>query len=256
MENPTEPNEAIAQGPLTEIEKFVTRMWEHPLVDERMRKHRTQGTEFLEKIVDVHGLSDSRWIGIPVGSTLWVVNPESDHDFALVIPNDHPKGFMDIYYDYSHENSHNKTKKLPIDIVRIGSESDLLRIASTEKYALLFTPDEYIAGDLNLAHSLRLRIVDKMSRENKFPDDMSDWLEWYVKKWPQLGDKREGRYKAALKERAWQSNDPFGWRRVFEDNVANLKLPSFEDYASAIKQRNGALNINPRFVAKGITSEA
>jgi len=251
MESSLGLRETKTQSPLFKVEKLVTRMWEHPLVDDRMRENRKRGKILLQKVIANSDLADSKYIGIPVGSAMWVVDQDSDHDFNLVTSEENRGKYDKLLFQYGHGS---EDKKFPVDIFTARYDYDLVKTPSP---ALLFTPDEYIVGDLEFIHSLRLRIIDAIESSGEkawSPDFLAQW--WSMtKNWPQIHGKRKERFDFAVSNRSQQTNRPSKWEAAYRHRVFNFQLPSFEDYASAIKQTNGALRINPRFVTRGMSTK-
>src|SRR5260221_13438975 len=89
--------EAEQQAALQEVEKFITRIWEHPLLDEQTRQHRQHGKEVLTKFMYDYGSASSypdKYFGVPFGSTRMITEKGSDYDFDLYVTQEHQRALM------------------------------------------------------------------------------------------------------------------------------------------------------------------
>src|ERR1700733_11725361 len=62
------------------LNRFVTRIWEHPLVTDFTRQKRTEAFSAADNIAG----SERGMLLVPVGSSIWVSGEHSDVDFILL----------------------------------------------------------------------------------------------------------------------------------------------------------------------------
>ncbi len=233
-------------SPVQEVQKFVTRMWEHPLLDQKTIQHRQRGKDALATLFSANNLSDLPYVGVPVGSEIWIVDQNSDFDFIVFTPH----GYK-LYAEIGNliQSVGNNT------VVHIINAFDsVLKDGKPlwgDYISILLTPDEYVLGDAELARQLRHSLVDKLEREQK-ADALWSLATDYgnsFRSWPHSTEKRRIRFEKQLRARSERSSKPHKWQRYFQEAAIALELPPFAVYRDAIRQTNGALHLNPRYKA-------
>ncbi|MBI4973748.1 hypothetical protein HZC27_04015 [Candidatus Roizmanbacteria bacterium] len=266
MDNQSEHGEYVS-FPLEQVRKFVTRVWEHPLVDEQTRNHRELAKTRLHDVLNKFGIDPQTYITIPIGSLIWATDEKSDYDYQLVM--DSEKNVQKVMNAFSYNEE--IIKELKINIVG-GCLAMKKFINSPSEFAcLLFTPDEYIGGSVEMLKNIRLGAINKM-KEGEF--NQKDWeyevgsnFDFFFKYWDDLfldpdfpykqkkNDPRRDRSRriaSRLKQRAFQAHDPKKYRETFNKVRESLTIPDFRTYIQAINSSYGALNLLPRSVATGI----
>ena len=233
----------------TEVLNFLRRIWFHPLLDEATKKHREGFPKKFGEWCEAYGIETQQVFAVLVGSSQWVCAKGSDHDFFLY---GMPKIIDRIIHPSSFE-AEVKEARIPSKIHAIAAVS-LGSAPSTyfEVAPLLLTPDNFVAGNLNLAAELR-RVV--------LGSEKPDWLtvkfyyDKYMRGWPRLVagpksyERRFQRFNRALdnraKEVAKRTKEGVKTRYVeaFKRSLENLKLPSVEVYKEAISQTGGYLSL-------------
>lgn len=231
---------------VTAVERFVTRVWEHPLVDEATRQHRLRGRLRFNEWIKNTGVDKDNCIAFPVGSFVWITNEESDYDLILITnPAFHRWLHQDSQAAYALRGLHF------IDILKY-------RIIDMSRWShfsrLLLTPDEYVFGNTDIARKLRLSSLRDLRGYGKCLID--EMFNIHYRYWDRSNDygggKRRRRFDANLEIRARQSRCPARWKEAFLDARKQLQVPTFEQFQEALTYTGGALHINPRYAALGI----
>lgn len=273
MDNQTEIRE-YAPSPLTQVRAFVTRVWEHPLVDEETRRHREQAKTKFSDILQRFGVDPNTFITIPVGSLIWATDNKSDFDYQLVFKSmeDLDKLIALTSNQQTCDEMAQALEEEKINIVaNFPCTADYFIKSAANCANFLFTPDDYIGGNIALAKQLRQEAVEQMINQrysqsdwewvvgHRFDiffrkwDDLSLHLSWqYKSNKPDIGRERTQRIQERLERRARQTHKPSVYKVAFEKARNELKLPNFETYSQAIVSSQGELNLLPRFAATGI----
>lgn len=271
---------------VTEVEKFLTTVWQHPLLDQKTIDHRQQALTALPPFMERFSIDPSEYIGIPYGSFLWITDEASDNDYQIINFErfSGPGKFNDAEI-YARKNPENK---IHLSDMR-GIDKDDPQLFLNHSHALgylLFTPDEYLLGNVGKARELRLKVIDQLLADSSSLDlnwagqtstdtkygTMQTFFDTYFKGWAQhqfttrvglmAGDegrkrredafkKRSARLDHNLAERSAAVFDP-EYKEHFMQAFAQLTIPSFSVYAEALRQEGGALHLNPRFAAQTI----
>ena len=89
----SEPNSAFIPtteqvSPFGQVQEFVTKVWNHPLVDEKNPRTPTKCTLKARAILGYRNrIPRTDYFYIPVGSLLWNTTDESDYDYQLFFNN-------------------------------------------------------------------------------------------------------------------------------------------------------------------------
>lgn len=288
IEGMTELSPQIESSSVQAVEKFITRVWEHPLLDGKTRQHRQNALAALPPFMENHNIDASEYIGIPYGSFLWITDQESDFDFDIIKFDQlsHPDDKFTKAEIAARKNTDSKLHLF--DIKGIDEDSpDLFLNNSKLLFFLLLTPDEYLLGNIEKAHELRLKAIDQIAAEpnnvnlywdQQLPEGESAGMiqtifEAYFKGWSQhtfttrVGliagekkgrdktrasyEKRKARFEQNLAERSAQAYNP-QWSKHFLQAFQEISVPPFSVYAEALRQTGGAIHINSKFAADTI----
>lgn len=240
-----------------EVSQFITRVWEHPLVDDRLITFRQDALTLISENMKRHGIEDTEYIGIPVGSFLWAVNDESDIDVHIIQVLDEDTQTSDSRFDNS--------EVAPIDDIHFVSLEDdhVSTYPPTSHLALLLTPDDYLLGNTERAGSLRLELlnmVEKESSQYRFwdsPDSVlkSRQFDRYFRSWGMKEEKRIKRFEEKVTLRSSQTYNDDAWRKGFYRALTNIQVPVFDIYKSALLQTGGKLSLDSQFSSRGIKTE-
>lgn len=248
-------NREASVDPLVTVRKFVTRVWEHPLVTDTTRIARANGKAKVSRLMEQHGIAQDRYFALPVGNAEWIARKESDHD-TIVFTSD--------------QDAADKIRAIPsantglVDIITADSILRLPHIHENWPYNVLYIPDDYIVGNIDLARHVRRYLTDSRDSETRhrfqlyapglFRTFFRDWKanEWYENSNSLTSNKRSERFDKALEVRSQQTHVPAVWKRVFLKNLALMESPDFSTYSAAMKISNGALALSERWRAQGI----
>jgi len=249
-------------SPVEIVQKYITQMWQHPLLDETTRQHRRRGPKLLTDFAHELEIGDGEWYGIPFGSTLWITDEQSDHDYAVYAATlDADTKWKRYFSTNSKEHARKHGKPLPDTPLDILSEDDY-----RFQPHLYFTPDDYLVGNVELAQQQRLARIKAIATHkesgNYFPKPEADgqWetIRRHVAKmlnWPQTQNKEidQGRSSAV---RFRRNRDTLLEQNIGQDlsafNAMRYNVPYFSTYHAVILATKGALPLNPRFAYRGI----
>jgi hypothetical protein len=248
-------------SPLYQVREFVTRVWEHPLLDEQTRRHRYEAKGKLSNVLNDLGFTNDDFIAVPVGSLLWSVDEQSDYDYQLLFSNLETKE----RYRKLHLDTFLEQRNIQVIGNPTYANTEEKIILSDSHFAdLLLTPDEYLSGNIQLAGKLRQSILGLYSEA----DYLYYWDRVVVplfdggyRYWELSTDKviekpvkesRFTRFNIALAKRSQQSRVPSRYHGAFRYARDKLKLPSLKTYTEAMRESNGSLHIHPQFIAQGI----
>lgn len=245
------------QHALMTVRKFVTQIWNHPLVSDDLRKHRTYGKLVFEELLEIKN-KPKGFCALPIGSSVWAVDSESDHDYVSFRKN----GLEDLFQT-AELSSRNLALLNKITDYFLTSKHWI------EFIDLLFVPDDFIVGDIPFARDLRLKLVDLIKLKGSdilwptvikhFNMYYKDWINVANYRTTRVGFKTPGRtrrerYDTLLKQRATQSKANEKYRDTFERAKSRFTPPSFDNYKKAMNLSNGMLMINPTFNSTSISN--
>lgn len=253
-----------------EVGRFVTRIFEHPLVDEQTRKHRETAVNKLEKFAETYGIDKSNFFTIPVGSLIWATNKESDFEYIMIF--DSQESFaaaMSAFNAGGEDEFYQKAKEEKIHI--LGSSGFLVEdlVPHDNYFDYLFTPDEYIGGNIDLARKARLGIINYIDSkgwdEERWQRRMGVQFDVGIRNWDKndvpmafryramtLHKDRTSRINERLEKRALLTSNPEEYKLAFSKARENINVPDFKTYKDAILATNGEVHIFPKYVAQGI----
>lgn len=255
---------------LFEVERFLTRVWMHPLLDSVTVEKRRAGLAAIAQ--EMQELAVEDYAAVMVGGALWKTTTESDVDFVVFVKDaTKPPLVMISRLDY--------IESLKVDTLACRTALRVWQPGQRRfvgydvgQYGgdILLTPDEFIAGDLEFARELRLGMMEylrSVGGKGKWQRYIEDWFDTNYRRWSEetvprregsgrqikgADASRQGRYNRALEARSKQSGNPEKWQAAFEKAKQDLKVPGFETYASAIWANGGELTLRPQYVSQGI----
>lgn len=238
---------------LIEVRKFVTRVWEHPLVDKRLKEHRQEAKRQTLLYLEKHGIDKDSFVGIPVGSTRTIVNEESDFDVVFIAKD------MEAFKKMAQIHAFQIPKEAPDFRLEIGNIIPPYVVDSCGEGSvhLLFTPDEYLLGNLEFAKEARLRIIRGIKRQ--FGDEVE--TEWgsieaifnrFYKEWHLSERKKTDRFRQVMNRRSKQTHVPQRWSDRFLKSLRGMKVPDYQTFSFAMEHSGGALELLPRYRSQGI----
>lgn len=140
MDNQTEYGE-YTSSPLEQVRQFVTKVWEHPLVDEQTRKHRELAKTKLDILLKKFGVDPLTYITIPVGSLIWATDEKSDFDYQLALLH------KDTLNSIDQKSLRSELDREGVNIVKIYNFDEAFQ-DKVDSIILLLTPDNYIGGEI------------------------------------------------------------------------------------------------------------
>lgn len=260
-------------SPREKVGRFITRVWNHPLVDEKTLTHRNLARERLATVLNKFDIDKNDYFTVPVGSLIWATDDESDFDYQLVFESKEKLSqalnkLNQRRAEFDQELSSNK-----IHIIQGNFIYKSLYINPEMCASLLFTPDNFIGGNVALAASTRLQAVQTlMSNEQPAEtwekvvqprfffffshwDDLEHPLSQKYKRQTSKSRSRSKRIEARLEQRANQTKYPKRYKEVFMKAKNAITLPEVDVYASAIQKTKGELTIIERYSANGIIGQ-
>lgn len=257
----TQQNE-IKQNALSDIEIFTTRLWEHPLLNEETRKHRSEGLIKFRSFLIENRLDPDKFFSIPIGSTLWVTNDQSDWDMHVVARTIEDMNiFNEVKKKYDKAN-----KNKPKLEMSCYSLQKIMNGSFEPVLPLLLTPDNYIGGNSSFAQELRKFVTQSIdnnanSGNTWYKERLNIIFNDYYKGWPSnldfMGNKdtftRLERAGKVLGERASQSlMGSNKYVNEFNKSLNKFTLPDIATYRDGLNFSNGKLSIKNNYVALGI----
>lgn len=259
--NPSETQEKVPPA-VYEIRRFVTNIWNNPLVDEKTRAFREESrAKFLQFFKD-NNIPMDKFIAIPYGSLLWVTDDASDADYMLI-----QKSFNDSvdfrpYYSF-------------LDTIKVAphTAADVDSVINGPDYktllSLIITPDEYLIGNLALAAEIRKTGVNnalgqfnrnyaQARMETTFETSYKNWKDLDRMRWESAksGSRaRMVRYNKALAQRASQTHAPEKWKKAYEKALEDTWLPDLSVFAQCFNFTGGELKQLPPQLARANPSQ-
>lgn len=244
---------------LNTTRKFVTSFWEHPLMDKETRGHREKFKVIARTVLGGVGLSTVDYVAVPVGGLRWAVAETSDFDAVVCYGKDafkkiiNPK-FAELKTLYDFDEQQRMTFEVNEDNLMKGID-------------LLFTPDDYIEGNIEAARKIRLDMMERLKsmggeaywRETIDKYFRRSFVWWDLNVFAPPGKEREiavgkraKRISDRLNRRADKDSHPDEFKREFDLARRSITLPSFDDYYNGLKYSSGRLDIDPKYVQEGI----
>lgn len=253
------------------LNRFVTRVWEHPLLTDLTRRKRTEALSAANQIIG----DEKDMFLVPVGSAVWVSGQDSDVDFILLHgPNASREKIEQIGSRLSeNERAHPDPTRPVLDFAGIHEFEDTLDFNNDKDYlALLFlTPDEYISGDQEFLRQLRLRALNQINYtdsarnssyfgvwlQNEIDIQLRNIKNWPVKHFSDPNSQHYPRYEEARHDRAAKSRvQPRRWMQKFHRAMTNFSPPSFQEIQASINASGGQIHIEDRYRAQGLETQA
>lgn len=239
-------------SPTREVAIFHQRAWHHRLVDEKTVEHRRQFPEKFAAWCRPWGLKPNSLVAVLCGSSQWSTNHRgfgsgSDWDFILYGPNKVLEPYQARRARERFWNSHAEQiyDDWEIHPEAIWNDSELTTVSPLAP--LLLTPDNFIAGNLELAHEYRRRLL---GLTDPSPDELQGYFDKYMKGWPNVtwpksrtGNRRE-RFEKALEVAAKSAGhgipkveEKFGEK--FSERMEGFEPPSLETFRRAVVATSG-----------------
>jgi hypothetical protein len=261
MIEPTRAEKHIAPEALAlvEIETAATKIWEHSLLTEKTIERRIDAKAKFENKLKINGLSSKSYFAVPHGSHVWIAGDDPDYDFN-VFANNVPEN------DIESLGYHKIQDPLHMNIYNIKDLTNLNPEQAPILLDLLFTPNEYIAGNIALANMCRKNTAIYMDTHDSdiWEKKITDRFEQYYRGWPEdntaipgySGNKAEERIARVNKvlelRGAHTAMGIDSYKSFFWDALRKFTLPTVHQYALGLSASNGALNIRNRAKAQRI----
>lgn len=250
-----------------QIERFLTRMWYHPLLTEETIAHREKAESVLRETINREAnLSDEHYCGMIVGSAVAVVGPRSDFDYAILgdgpwvtqLKNLRrlPSGEL-VHASCTHDAQGPLWVRDRIDEINDTPERESVNGVLVNSFLV---PDDFAIGRLDLLHSLRRYVVKEIKTNSSFRTafeaNLKGLFDYRFKYWndPDKDTKRTRRWDQRLDERAkftrlngLLESERLAqvrnkWRERFQAAHESFELPSLDTFCRAITQGNGVLH--------------
>jgi|GEM_PF-6121367 len=255
----------VPLSPQLEIVSFLHRVWSHSLLDEKTINHRRGFPKRFEDWCRPWGLNPQSLAAVLTGSSLWSTDRTgyrqgSDWDFHLYGPKEVILPYRELRRKESLYNEHADLFYDDWDIhpESITADSEIICVAALAP--LLLTPDNFIAGNLDLARIYRRLLLGLKNPNEK---ELREHFERFMKGWPEYEDvpsrtgDRKGRLEAALHKRANEierkgANLGEEVTQRFLQHRAEIEPPPLAVFIQAIEATNGVL-VLPTHLGKNVT---
>ncbi|MEK7588011.1 MAG: hypothetical protein AAB457_04300, partial [Patescibacteria group bacterium] len=252
---------------IAELQQFITNVWQHPLLTQMTIGHRKLGAELFLSFLKKNNIDPNNYVAIPVGSSVWITEDTSDHDFIVIARTENDRRIL----------KNLNLGMLPDDISFLDTivAQDIATDDST-KYSLipiLFTPDEYIAGSVAFAQNIRTFLITSMQISNTeitpeiqitpemWNQNIQEIFTKYYREWAYGIDefrasnetKRIQRLKMALAKRAKQSKmGEEEYMKQFVLALSAIHPPALDVFIDALTQTRGKLILDSQLKIQGI----
>gem|GEM_PF-4438318 len=232
-------------GPPLILEEFVTKLWNHPLLTQTTEVHRKKLRVAFEKVIQDNHLDSTKYFAIPVGSAMWIATNESDLDIRIyALTDEDRRQFFNTRYT-----------KEKIEIKDFGIKKGVdYTYTKRQLIPLLFTPDEYIMGNIAFAQSVRSLLVAQMALEadrwNKeideyFNNRIKGWVDGKVDAELEQADKRQQRVADVIEQKAREAGVSLQtYKDYFVNWFNDLESPSLSVFSEALQNSNGELKLS------------
>lgn len=226
---------------------LIYSVWEHQLVDQATKEARIRFKSQIMSFMQTCEFGSS-YAAIPLGSLHSLVDPYSDFDFALFIPDSVP-----LAWNSAQSKNEALERKLDIRMFSLVfnkfnyPKGDFPDLAA----ALLFCPDEYVGGNIDIARNLRVTTVTICDSAPYVWKYICDRFNIHVKSWhidgiipgqmPDRGIKDKNRVKRLdriIKAAEGIGVNPNEWvnRRL------SLTVPALEVVSAYIHNNSGVVS--------------
>lgn len=244
------PEDEYLRRPSTILNRFLKRVWNNPFADQKTLQHRKAGISLLEETLMLLDVHPTEYFAVPFGSTLWTIDQQSDHDFFI-------EAAVEEELVVSLERKTLIAKRLDLDhffeVDRHLRVDNILAV-------LLFTPDQFIAGNKGEAIRSRERVIrgldqpyDNNLKEFDANKCLNMLFDYFYRDWPlyESGSKklngidrsRTTRFEQRLQELAIHSRSPEKYITSLKAAITKLQVPPFEVFKEVILQSDGHLNV-------------
>lgn len=240
----TEGRQPAQKSPRMSVENFLTRLWNHPLLDEQTQNHRLAAIEYLQNISPELKQLENSYAAFLVGGSVWITNEKSDYDFVIVAKDQ--ESLIKIQ-KLILAKANNKIHIASADSIQNSDHPDGF-INPNILPAVLFTPDEFVSG--GLAQQLRVQVMQHIEKdlggenwwENAQNGICANFKRYYAD-WPiQNFDKSRGmRLIKNLTERSEASENPKMYQETFMAAVKIFRPPNYRTYKDVILKSGGKL---------------
>jgi hypothetical protein len=232
--------ELDGQQSLIAVKGFLSQIWYHPLVDQRLRNFRQKFPDVLFNTLSNYqsrfGLEPDKYAVIPLGSFIWGVDEKSDIDFMLITSDSDThqkmKEIMKLNFRLKRlRNTQFPESSIPhqdrVDALAMSSSALLTDIHDIRRISPVFlTPDDFIFGNKAVAAKVRQEVISQVKNRvfgNQDPDQI--WCDsvsyvfqnYYQGWWAVDFTPKDAHFKKKLGNVEWfiRGRDP----------VLNLKRP-------------------------------
>ena len=240
--------------------RLLDRVWIHPLLTEDTVAHRAQFPAQFEEYCRQRRLDSTQVCAIPVGSSLWIVSSEGQSDWdMLMYTND--LDFRDEYINQHLQRMRRECPDLPDNRLLSLTDEDpdskcqsfgiaAIGDRNLKKFVpLLLTPDNFIAGNVEIARELRQYLLSQVhpSQDGELEKAIQEQFETYMKSWPDADfsgqSKRYPRYLEALGNKAKNTRGHHITRTwaLFKKNLDEIQPPTATEFRQLLTQTNGSL---------------
>jgi hypothetical protein len=247
------------------VRQFVTEGWISPAISKETIRHREEAKNRLTKTLSEQGISSDKYFAAMVGSVYGVASEHSDFDYVVYCQE------RELYEKlrnaseskYSSEPLSKALNKKNIDFHWGESVVDYDKLVHSDEYdrkawrtiaTLLYTPNEFIVGNVEAANALRLQIIRREDLnwkeiEQQFKDYYLNWgtTDTLLSKGIVSHDtSREERIQKVFTKRSQDKKYPKDGYRKFVAWKSRISFPDQESFRTALEASGGAITLmNP-----------
>ncbi|MCA9308006.1 hypothetical protein KC980_00690 [candidate division WWE3 bacterium] len=241
------------------ISTFAGTIWNHPLVTPALETFRRTNKPSADRIMkcfaDEH--PDVYAAAIPVGSTRWAVEPESDADYLVIAFGKTDLRALRAWFDKQHivgspyRSAHFLINLNPYFLEERLPYGNISFTRPTDVFEILIAPDEIVSGNVELIQYLRRALTqgdffepyDAISWERMLIDRVHEHtFGWPVNKGMFGEQKRNRRANEVLEKRSQLSKTPKRYKEAFIRAYTKLAVPTWQEYQLAMQYSKGVLN--------------
>ena len=240
----------VEEPPNKHVVSFLKKVWNHPLLTEATIQHRSAFPAKFQEWCEKWKLDPNQLVAVPAGSSRWIVDEKgnSDWDFILYGPRSIIEPYINTRAQISPKPDHtNQLAAHPVDEYYDDWPPMIEPLAP-----LLLTPDNFIAGNKDLAAKIRLRATKlKILGSN----DIGNYFDVFMKGWPERKDankrlQRKQRLESNLDRLSADYANRTGlpkdkYTDTFYKVLNEIEPPPIDIYIQAIKDNQGKILLPP-----------
>jgi hypothetical protein len=238
-----------------EFDKFINALYTHPLQDETTQKFRTDILENARQYAREHELKEEDVIMIPVGSFRNLPRPNSDFDYIMFVNRHEPSSSLEEDYPFDVKRATDVWKVMSFEHFEdksLGLDRQDRQSLAKLFFSVLFTPDNYIYGNLKQMAKLRLKLcsyaltqVNLDELKYDLEQELSKSFKSFESRGIKSGEKTQ-RFTSALGSYQTHLDDKYPgksvgerWRSAFLISRERIHIPDLASIQSSLVRNSG-----------------